>query len=73
MSSVSPTQDLIIGASIYFPPLFKGILLGFFIWLVIHRLLRDWIYSGEVWHPTLMDLSLFALSVCAGFAALVMW
>jgi len=73
ISSVSPVQDLIIGASVYFPPLFKGILLGFFIWLVIHRLLRDWIYSGEVWHPTLMDLSLFALSVCAGFAALVMW
>ena len=33
-------QDLVFGASIYFPPLFKAVLLGFFIWLVIHRQLR---------------------------------
>jgi hypothetical protein len=52
-----PLQDLIIGASIYFPPLFKAVIPGFFLWLVIHRLLRDWIYAGEIWHPMLMDLS----------------
>ncbi|WP_435926619.1 DUF1656 domain-containing protein [Dryocola sp. BD613] len=66
-------QDLIVGASIYFPPLFKAVMLGFFIWLVLHRLLRDWIYSGEIWHPTLMDLSLFALSVSAALFFLVTW
>lgn len=64
-------QDLIVGASIYFPPLFKAVMLGFFIWLVLHRLLRDWMYSGEIWHPTLMDLSLFALSVSATLVILV--
>lgn len=64
-------QDLIVGASIYFPPLFKAVMLGFFIWLVLHRLLRDWMYSGEIWHPTLMDLSLFALSVSAALVILV--
>lgn len=68
-----PLQDLVVGASVYFPPLFKAVFVGFFIWLVVHRLLRDWIYSGEIWHPTLMDLSLFALSVSAGMALLVMW
>jgi len=26
-------------------------------------LLRDWLYGGEVWHPLLMDLSLFILAV----------
>ncbi|MCT4703704.1 DUF1656 domain-containing protein [Enterobacteriaceae bacterium H20N1] len=66
-----PVQDLIVGASIYFPPLFKAVMLGFFIWLVLHRLLRDWMYSGEIWHPTLMDLSLFALSVSAALVILV--
>lgn len=66
-------QDLIVGASIYFPPLFKPVLLGFFFWLILHRLLRDWMYSGEIWHPTLMDLSLFSLSVCAAFVILAMW
>lgn len=68
-----PLQDLVVGASIYFPPLFKAVMLGFFIWLVLHRLLRDWMYSGEIWHPTLMDLSLFALSVCSGLIILVAW
>ncbi|RKQ38051.1 DUF1656 domain-containing protein [Enterobacter sp. R1(2018)] len=66
-----PVQDLIVGASIYFPPLFKAVMLGFFIWLVLHRFLRDWMYSGEIWHPTLMDLSLFALSVSAALVILV--
>lgn len=68
-----PLQDLIVGASIYFPPLFKAVLLGFVFWLVTHRLLRDWMYSGEIWYPMLMDLSLFVLSVCLGLALLIVW
>ena len=68
-----PLQDLVVGASVYFPPLFKAVLLGFLIWLVAHRVLRDWMYSGEIWHPMLMDLSLFALSGCLGLAGLVVW
>lgn len=43
------------------------------LWLIAHRLLRDWMYSGEIWHPMLMDLSLFALSVCTGLAVLTVW
>lgn len=73
LASASPHQDLIVGASVYFPPLFKAIFIGFFIWLAVHRLLRDWIYSGDVWHPTLFDLSLFVLSVCFGFALVQVW
>lgn len=73
LTSGLPTQDLILGASIYFPPLFKAVLVGFFIWLILHHLLRDWMYSGEIWHPTLMDLSLFSLSVSAGLVILVVW
>ncbi|ABP60483.1 DUF1656 domain-containing protein [Enterobacter sp. 638] len=68
-----PLQDLIVGASVYFPPLFKAVMLGFLIWLVAHRVLRDWMYSGEIWHPMLMDLSLFALSVSLGLALLIAW
>ncbi|MCF7353592.1 DUF1656 domain-containing protein [Vibrio sp. CK2-1] len=64
-----PISDLIVGASLYFPPIFKAFLLGMLLWGVIHRLLRNWMYSGEVWHPTLMDLSLFVLSV---FVALIL-
>lgn len=56
-----------------FPPLFKAVLLGFFIWLVLHRQLRDWMYAGEIWHPLLMDLSLFALSVCLALVLLTVW
>lgn len=68
-----PLQDLIVGASVYFPPLFKAVMLGFLIWLVTHRLLRDWIYSGEIRHPMLMDLSLFVLAVCLSLALLIVW
>lgn len=68
-----PLQDLMIGASVYFPPLFNAIIPGFILWLVAHRLLRDWMYSGEIWHPLLMDLSLFALCVCLGFVMLIAW
>ncbi|KFC98812.1 hypothetical protein GKAS_03641 [Kluyvera ascorbata ATCC 33433] len=62
-----------VGASIYFPPVFKAVLLGFLFWLIIHRLLRDWMYAGDIWHPLLMDLSLFALMVCAALMVLVWW
>nr|WP_220469118.1 DUF1656 domain-containing protein [Escherichia fergusonii] len=64
---------MVIGASVYFPPIFKAFAVGFIIWLVIHRLLREWIYSGEIWHPLLMDLSLFILSVCLGLVLLIVW
>ncbi|HBT3292361.1 TPA: DUF1656 domain-containing protein [Klebsiella aerogenes] len=65
-------QDLVVGASIYFPPLFKAVVLGFFIWLIVHRQLRDWMYAGEIWHPLLMDLSLFALAVCLALVLLTL-
>ncbi|BBQ83674.1 MULTISPECIES: DUF1656 domain-containing protein [Enterobacteriaceae] len=68
-----PLQDLVVGASIYFPPVFKAVLLGFLFWLVLHRLLRDWMYAGDIWHPLLMDLSFFALSVCLALLLLVWW
>ncbi|MGC7977702.1 DUF1656 domain-containing protein, partial [Salmonella enterica] len=57
----------------YFPPFFKAFALGFVIWLFIHRLLRDRIYSDEIWHPLLMDLSLFTLCVCLGLVLLIVW
>ncbi len=68
-----PLQDLVIGASLYFPPFFKAFVCGFIICLVAHRLLRDWIYSGEIWHPLLMDLSIFTLCVCLSFVLLIAW
>lgn len=68
-----PLQDLVVGASIYFPPLFKAVLLGFLLWLLIHQILRDWMYAGDIWHPLLMDLSFFALSVCLALMILVWW
>ena len=63
LTATAPLTDLVFGASLFFPPLFQAVMLGFFFWLLIHPLLRGWIYSGEVWHPTLMDLSLFVLCV----------
>ena len=61
-------QDLVFGASVYFLPSLKPFCWAFFIWLIIHRQLRDWMYAGEIWHPLLMDLLLCALRLSgAGF------
>ena len=68
-----PLQDLVFGASVYFPPLFKAVLLGFFTRSSLHRPLRAWLYPGDIWHPLLMDLSLFALSVCLALVLLIAW
>ncbi|WP_318371565.1 DUF1656 domain-containing protein [Enterobacter sp.] len=67
-----PLQDLIVGASVYFPPLFYAVGLGFVIWLITHRMLRGWIYAGDIWHPLLMDLSLFVICVSLALALLTM-
>lgn len=67
-----PLQDLIVGASVYFPPLFYALGLGFVIWFITHRLLRGWIYAGDIWHPLLMDLSLFVICVSLALALLTM-
>ncbi|APG17836.1 hypothetical protein Y71_14565 [Kosakonia radicincitans DSM 16656] len=68
-----PLQDLIFGASVYFPPVFKVVMLGFLLWLVAHRLLREWIYAGEIWHPILMDLSLFVIALSLALGLLIVW
>ncbi|AIU72931.1 DUF1656 domain-containing protein [Hafnia alvei] len=72
-SQGSPLPDLILGASLYFPPIFKAILLGIVFWLLIHRLFRDVIYSGDIWHPTLMDLSIFVICVSTSLWLLTSW
>jgi hypothetical protein len=72
-SPALPLQDLLFGASIYFPPIFKAVMLGFLLWLVVHRLLRDWMYAGDIWHPILMDLSLFVIAIGASLALLMVF
>ena len=47
--------------------------LGLVLWLLIHQLLRDWMYSGELWHPMLMDLSIFVLAVSGSLWILASW
>lgn len=44
-----------------------------YICICLHRQLRDWMYAGDIWHPLLMDLSLFALSVCLALVLLIAW
>ncbi|WP_145572901.1 DUF1656 domain-containing protein [Yersinia mollaretii] len=59
----APLTDLVLGASLYFPPMFKAVMLGLVLWLLIHHMLRNWIYSGDIWHPILMELSIFVIAV----------
>lgn len=59
-----PLQDLGVRRIRLFPSAVQSRLVGFLYLVVLHRQLRDWMYAGDIWHPLLMDLSLFALSVC---------
>ena len=69
----TPLTDLVLGASIYFPPMFKAVMLGLVLWLLIHHMLRNWIYSGDIWHPILMDLSIFVIAVSVSLWILASW
>ncbi|CAK9884910.1 MAG: hypothetical protein XXXJIFNMEKO3_01302 [Candidatus Erwinia impunctatus] len=69
----APLTDLVFGDTVFFPPLFKAVLLGFFFWLLLHTLSRNPLYSGEFWHPTLLDLSLFVLCVSTALWLLTHW
>ncbi|VEA73487.1 Protein of uncharacterised function (DUF1656) [Serratia rubidaea] len=62
-----------IGRIALFPPMFKAFLLGLVFWLLAHRLLRNWLYSGEIWHPMLMDLSIFIIAVSGSLWILASW
>jgi hypothetical protein len=46
-------------------------MLGFLLWLVVHRIIRDWMYAGDIWHPILMDLSLFVIAIGVSLAILM--
>nr|WP_159567504.1 DUF1656 domain-containing protein [Budvicia diplopodorum] len=72
-NSGNALSDLVFGASLYFPPIFKALMLGFVIWLLVHRVIRDWLYSSEVWHPTLMDLCIFIIAVSGSMWILTRW
>ncbi|HDL6961828.1 TPA: DUF1656 domain-containing protein [Yersinia enterocolitica] len=73
LSINAPLSDLVLGASIYFPPMFKAVMLGLVLWLLIHHMLRNWIYSGDIWHPILMDLSIFVIAVSVSLWILAGW
>ncbi|ELW8185884.1 DUF1656 domain-containing protein [Yersinia enterocolitica] len=73
LSTSAALSDLVLGASIYFPPIFKAVMLGFVLWLLIHHMLRNWIYSGDIWHPILMDLSIFVIAVSISLWILAGW
>ncbi|CNE17369.1 DUF1656 domain-containing protein [Yersinia mollaretii] len=69
----APLTDLVLGASLYFPPMFKAVMLGLVLWLLIHHMLRNWIYSGDIWHPILMELSIFVIAVSISLWVLASW
>ncbi|CCV53408.1 TPA: DUF1656 domain-containing protein [Yersinia enterocolitica] len=73
LSTSAALSDLVLGASIYFPPIFKAVMLGLVLWLLIHHMLRNWIYSGDIWHPILMDLSIFVIAVSISLWILAGW
>ena len=67
-----PLPDLVLGHRFIFH-LYLKLFTRLVLWLLIHQLLRDWMYSGELWHPMLMDLSIFVLAVSGSLWILASW
>ncbi len=66
-----PLQDLVFGASVYFLLVFSIALCLDSSSGLLYGLLRGLIYAGDIWHPLLMDLLLFAICVCLALAILI--
>lgn len=48
-------------------------MLDLVLWLLIHHVLRNWIYSGEIWYLILMDLSIIVIAVSVSLWILTRW
>ncbi|MFI0488906.1 MAG: DUF1656 domain-containing protein [Yersinia sp. (in: enterobacteria)] len=57
----------------YLPQIFKAVMLDLVLWLLIHHVLRNWIYSGEIWYLILMDLSIIVIAVSVSLWILTRW
>ncbi|CAA0119847.1 Uncharacterised protein [BD1-7 clade bacterium] len=57
-------QDWLVMGSLAFPPLFKVVVIGTLIWLVLRFLLRKVPFDEWFWHPGLVDFCLLII-VCS--------
>lgn len=56
-------HDLVFGSLIFLPGIVKVLILGLFIWLIIRGFYRNKLYSSGLWHPNLIDLSVYGISL----------
>lgn len=56
-------KDLVFGSLIFLPGIVKVLFLGFFIWLFLRGFYRKRLYSGLIWHPNLVDISIYFVSL----------
>lgn len=55
--------DLVFGSLIFLPGILKVLILGFFIWLFARGFYRKKLYAGTIWHPNLVDISAYFVSL----------
>ncbi len=56
-------KDLVFGALVFLPGIVKVLVLGFFVWLLLRGFYRKKLYSGAIWHPNLVDISVYFISL----------
>lgn len=56
-------KDLVFGSLIFLPGAFKVFIVGFFIWLIVRGFYKDQLYAGDIWHPNLVDISIYFVSL----------
>lgn len=56
-------RDLVFGALVFLPGFVKVLVLGFFVWLLLRGFYRKRLYAGDIWHPNLVDISVYFISL----------
>ncbi|HIW05914.1 MAG TPA: DUF1656 domain-containing protein [Candidatus Ignatzschineria merdigallinarum] len=55
--------ELVLGSLVFLPGILKVLVLGFFIWLLARGFYRKKLYSSGIWHPNLVDISIYFVSL----------
>lgn len=56
-------QDIILGSLVYISPFLKVVFVGVFLWLILRGFYKKQLYSGKLWHPNIIDISIMVIVI----------
>lgn len=52
-------HDVVFGSLVFLPGIVSVLILAFFMWLLVRGFYRKKLYSSNIWHPNLVDISVY--------------